>query len=178
MKQKSIKEEIFILLQKSKMHQRELERVLGINQTNIRRALIKMEKENLVDKKSIGKSKIYFIKDTLEARIFAMISENYKLMKIIDKPEIKKIVSELLKNKKIKMAVLFGSYAKNLAHKRSDIDIYIETNDQKIKKEVESINSRISVKIGKFDKNNFLIKEIIDNHIIIKGVERYYEIKS
>jgi len=165
-------------LQKSKMHQRELERVLGINQTNIRRALLIMEKENLVDKTEIGKNKIYFIKNSLEARIFVIISENYRLMKIIEKPEIKKIVKELLKNKKIKLAILFGSYAKNTDHKRSDIDIYIETTNPNIKKEVESINSKISVKIGKFDKSNFLMKEIIDNHIIIKGVERYYEIKS
>jgi predicted nucleotidyltransferase len=176
--QKSIKNEIFILLQKLKMHQRELERVLGVNQTNIRRALIKMEKENLIDKKNVGKSKIYFIKDSLEASIFSRISESYKLLKIIENSEIRKVVSELLKNKKVKLAILFGSYAKNLAHKGSDIDIYIETNNQSIKKEIESINSKISVKIGKFNKNNFLMKEIINNNVIIKGVERYYEIKS
>jgi predicted nucleotidyltransferase len=178
MKQKSIKENIFLLLQKSELHQRELERILKTNQTNIRRALINMEKDNLVDKKEIGKNKIYFVKDSLESKIFFQIAENYKLMQIIQKPEIKKIVNEILKNKQIKLAILFGSYAKGLDHKESDIDIYLETSNLKLKKEVESINSKISVKIGKFDEANLLIREIIQNHIILKGVERYIEIKS
>jgi predicted nucleotidyltransferase len=178
MKQKSIKEKIFILLKNRELHQRELERILNVNQTNIRRALLNMEKENIIDKKEIGKNKIYFIKDSLEAKIFFRIAENYKLMELVGNAEIRKIVNEILKNKKIKLAILFGSYAKNLAHKDSDIDIYLETNDLKLKKEVESINSKISVKMGKFDERNLLIKEIIDNHIILKGVERYAEIKS
>lgn len=136
-----------------------------------------MEKENLVDKKEVGKNKIYLIKDSLEAKIFFRIAENYNLIKLIKKPEMRKIVNEILKNKKIKLAILFGSYAKNIAHKDSDIDIYLETNDLELKKEVESINSKISVKIGKFDERNLLIKKIVDNHIILKGVERYAEIK-
>ncbi len=73
------------------------------------------------------------------------------------------------------MAIIFGSYAKELAHKDSDIDIYLETENRKIKKDIENLNSKLSVKIGKYDKNNLLIKEIKKDHIIIKGVEKYYE---
>jgi predicted nucleotidyltransferase len=177
MKQKSIKEKIFLLLQKLELHQRELERILKINQTNIRRNLMNMEKENLFDKREVGKNKFYFVKDSFEAKIFFRIAENYKLIELIKKPEMRKIVNEILKNKRIKLEILFESYTKNLVHKDSDIDIYLETNDLKLKKEVESINSKISVKIGKFDERNLLIKEIVDNHVILKGVERYAEIK-
>lgn len=95
-----------------------------------------MEKENLVDKKEVGKNKIYLIKDSLEAKIFFRIAENYNLIKLIKKPEMRKIVNEILKNKKIKLAILFGSYAKNIAHKDSDIDIYLETNDLELKKKL------------------------------------------
>jgi len=75
----------------------------------------------------------------------------------------------------IKLAILFGSYSKGLAKQDSDTDIYIETDNKKIKKELESIDSRLSIKIGEFSADNLLIKEIIKNHVIIKGVEDYYE---
>ncbi len=73
------------------------------------------------------------------------------------------------------MAILFGSYAKLIAKKQSDIDLYIDTDDKKIKKDVELINTKLSVKIGRYDKDNLLIKEIEKNHVIIKGVELFYE---
>lgn len=79
------------------------------------------------------------------------------------------------KNKKIQLAIIFGSYSKGLANNKSDVDIYIESVDGKLKKEIESISSKISVKIGRYDKSSLLIKEIEENHAIIKGVEKFYE---
>lgn len=78
-------------------------------------------------------------------------------------------------HKKIDLAILFGSYVKGIAHKDSDIDIYIDTRNNKLKEEVELIDSKISVKIGSYNQESILIKEIEKNHMIIKGVERYYE---
>ncbi|MBI4447428.1 nucleotidyltransferase domain-containing protein, partial [Candidatus Woesearchaeota archaeon] len=75
----------------------------------------------------------------------------------------------------IRLAILFGSYAKGTANKESDIDIYIDTKDANLKEEVELISSKISVKIGKYNKESLLIKEIEKAHVIIKGVELYYE---
>ena len=43
----------------------------------------------------------------------------------------------------IKSVAVFGSYAKGLAKKDSDIDIYIETADKKLKRDIELINSKI-----------------------------------
>jgi len=44
-----------------------------------------------------------------------------------------------------------------------------------LKINIESIDSKISVKIGKYNKDSILIKEIEKSHIIIKGVEIFYE---
>ena len=74
-----------------------------------------------------------------------------------------------------KLIILFGSYAKGLARKDSDIDIYIETKNRNVKKEIEDIHTKINVKIGTFDSNSSLIKEIIKDHIIIKGIEDFYD---
>ena len=72
------------------------------------------------------------------------------------------------------MAILFGSYAKGIAKKDSDIDIYIETENRKIKEELSIIDSKLSIKIGKFDTSSLLIREIVKNHVILKGIEEYY----
>ena len=42
-------------------------------------------------------------------------------------------------------------------------------------KDLEIFDSKLSIKIGKYDKKSLLIKEIEKNHIIIKGVEEFYE---
>ena len=72
-------------------------------------------------------------------------------------------------------STLVFSRTKFNAKKTSDIDLYIETNSKLLKKKIEKFNSKINVKIGKFDNKSLLIKEIIKNHVIIKGVERFYE---
>jgi len=88
---------------------------------------------------------------------------------------LRKIFQEIIRNKKIKLAILFGSYAKKTATKESDIDIYIETISRDIKRELEKIDSRVSVKIGRFDRKSPIIKEIEKEHVMIKGTELYYE---
>lgn len=47
--------------------------------------------------------------------------------KIYTIEEIKQILSEILINFAVKKAILFGSYAKNLQTKKSDIDIVIDS---------------------------------------------------
>ena len=88
---------------------------------------------------------------------------------------LRRVIELIKKNDKIRLAILFGSYAKGIAAKDSDIDIYIDTKDAKLKEEAEQIDSKISVKIGSYNKDSLLIKEIEKNHVIIKGTELYYE---
>jgi predicted nucleotidyltransferase len=75
----------------------------------------------------------------------------------------------------ISLALLFGSYAKGLAAKESDIDIYVETPDSKVRRQLEQKHSSLSVKIGKFDTGSMVIREIMKDHVIIKGVEIYFD---
>lgn len=179
MKQKEIKENIFILLKNSESHQRELARILKTNQTNVRRALINLEKENIVENKLAGKSKIYYIKNSLEASVFEGIAEFYKLFKILEKPVIRKIYKEIQEkinsgaiNPKT-MIVLFGSYAKNLEKPKSDVDIYIDSNSKKEKNQIQEISNSINVSFGAFDKKNLLLKEIKKNHVVLNNINAW-----
>jgi predicted nucleotidyltransferase len=143
---------------------------------NIARKIKELAKENVVDYKQEGKNKVYFLKNTIEARNYMLITEIYKLNRLLEKyPDLRGIIEKIQQDGRIKLAILFGSYAKGIAKKESDIDVYIETENRKIKNELSVIDTRMSIKIGKFDTSSLLIKEIIKNHVILKGVEGHHE---
>lgn len=176
MSQNNYKLHIVQVLLKNENHIRGLAKDLDTNQTTISRKLTELYEENIVDYTQEGKNKVFSLKKTLEAKQYACIVELYKLFEALQKyPKLRLIVENIRKNEKVSLAILFGSYAKGIATLDSDIDLYVETQNITLKKEIELIDSRISVKIGKYDSQNILIKEIQKNHIIIKGVEEYYE---
>jgi predicted nucleotidyltransferase len=176
MEQKDYKLEIIERLLQNKNHVRGLAKELKTNHMIVQRKIKNLEEENVVDYKEEGKNKSYFLKKNIEAKTYVFKTEGYKLLKLLEKnPGLRRIIEVVQKDSRIKMAVLFGSYAKNIAKPESDIDIYINTQDEKIKRDIHTLNSRLNVKIGKYDKSNLLIKEIEKNHVIIKGVEEYYE---
>ena len=73
------------------------------------------------------------------------------------------------------LIIIFGSYSKGIETDKSDIDVYIETASNKIKDQAAKISKKFSVKTGKYAKENLLIKEIEKSHIMVKGVEIFYE---
>ena len=163
-------------LLKSENHIRGLAKLLKTNPTTIARKVQELHKNNIFDFKQEGKNKVVFLKKSLEARQYAYNVETQKLLETLKKnPYLRRVIELIKKNKKISLAILFGSYAKDLAKKESDIDIYIDSTDKNLKEEIELIDSKINVKIGKYDKESLLIKEIEKNHVIIKGIELYYE---
>ena len=175
MEQKLYNYEIILNLLKSSNHLRQIAKDMDINHMTIKRALGVLIKENVLDVKKQGKNNIYSIKKTLEAKNFALMAEIYKLNNLIKAhPELKQSLKSL-NNIPINLIVIFGSYAKGQETKNSDIDIYIETARSKIKKEASKINSKFSVKIGEYNRENLLIKEIEKSHIIVKGVGIFYE---
>jgi predicted nucleotidyltransferase len=176
MELKDYKLEIVNELLRNDNHVRGIAKKLGINHMNIVRKMKELAKENVVDYKEEGKNKKYFLKKTIEGKNYVYSGENYKLNQLLKKyPILRGVVEKIQRNKEIKLAILFGSYAKGIAKPDSDIDVYVETASRKIKEEIGLIDSKLSVKIGGYDKSNLLIKEIEKNHVIIKGVEEYYE---
>ena len=89
---------------------------------------IKNMKENVIDFRREGKNKIFFLKKNLVSKTYILQAELHKLTKLLrHNPELSIIFEEILKKTDEKLIVLFGSYAKGLAKKDSDMDIYIET---------------------------------------------------
>ena len=176
MEQKDYKLEIVGELLKNDKHIRGIAKNLGTNHMNILRKIKELEKENVLDFRKDGKNKTYSLKKTIEAKNYVFSFENYKLNQLLKEyPLLRSAIEKIQKDKRIKLAILFGSYAKRIAKKDSDIDVYIDTNDKIIKEDLILINSKLSIKIGRYNKTNLLIKEIEKNHVIIKGIETYYE---
>lgn len=164
------------LLSKGSNHIRGLAKALGTNQMAIFRAAKVLDAQNIVDFRIEGKNKVYFLKDSLEAQEFVFSLEHLRLIEILRLyPRLRKIVEAIKKDSGIGLAMLFGSYAKKTPSKTSDIDIYADVSED-LQRKLELLDSKLSIHTGKFNKKSPLSKEIIKNHVIIKGVERYYEL--
>lgn len=176
MERKDYSLEIVDELLKKRGHIRGLAERLRTNHTMVLRRIKELEEENVVDYDGEGRNKVYFLKKTLEARAFVFRTESYKLSQLLKKyPTLRAIIEKVQRDNRIRLAVLFGSYAKGKAKPSSDVDIYIGNISKEIKKELGLVDSRLSIKIGKYDKSSYLIKEIEKYHVIIKGIERFYE---
>ena len=167
--------EIVDLLLKGELHPRGIAGRLDTNHMTVIRTLNRLADENVVDFRTVGKNKIYFLKRTLEGRNSVMMTEYYKLSKAVGHyPVLRGIVLAVRGIHEVPLAVLFGSYAKGTAKPDSDIDLFIQSRDRGLKKDLEARNSRLSVKLGDIDVSNLLIREIVKDHVILKGVERFY----
>ena len=176
MEQKDYKLEIVNALSKKKYHVRELARLLNTNHMQIVRKIKELVAENVVDFIQEGKKKSYFLKKTSETRSYFIIAENYKLIKFLRRyPILRRIIDKLQKDPRFELCLIFGSFAKGLVKRSSDIDVFIETSKKEIKKDYSNFDSRLNIKIGKWDNNNLLIKEIKKNSILVKGGDVYYD---
>jgi len=168
--------DIILVLLKNEHHLREIARLLDESHSTVLRKINELLKNNVLDYKKEGKNKIFFIKNNLKAKNYVYSAEIHKLNQLLKRhPELSIILEDIKKNFPKGMILLFGSYAKGNPKAESDIDIYLETKDSKFKNKLNELNSKLSIKIGEFDTKYLLIKEIIKNHIIIRGLEDFYE---
>lgn len=168
--------EIILVLIRERDHLREISRKLNESHSTVSRRINDLIKENVIDYKMEGKNKIFSLKNNLQARNFIYSAERHKLAKLLNKyPQLNVIFDDVLKSIHARIIVIFGSYAKFSAKPGSDIDIYIDNADEKTRHKLQEINTRIRAKTGKFDANSLLIKEIIKNHVVLKGIEEFYE---
>lgn len=168
--------DIVLLLLKGERHLRDIAKAIDAPHSTVQRSLNALVRENVLDHRTEGRNKVFFIRKNLEGRIHTYNAERYKLSRLIKKyPELAVVIEDILKKTDERLIIIFGSYAKFTAKEDSDIDIYIGTESRKKGEGIESIDDRINVKTGDFNPGSLLIKEIIRNHVIVRGVEEFYE---
>lgn len=89
--------------------------------------------------------------------------------KIYTIEEIKKILEELLRDKPVYQVILFGSYAKQEATHKSDIDLIIDTNSKlkgfALLKLICQIEEKFQKEVDGFEKYEIIENSLIDKEI-------------
>ncbi|WP_305133378.1 nucleotidyltransferase family protein [Thomasclavelia cocleata] len=97
--------------------------------------------------------------------------------KIYTIEEIKKILEELLRDKPVYQVILFGSYAKQEATHKSDIDLIIDTNSKlkgfALLKLICQIEEKFQKEVDGFEKYEIIENSLIDKEIKETGIVVY-----
>ena len=97
--------------------------------------------------------------------------------KIYTIEEIRQILEEILKDQPVYQVILFGSYAKKEATKKSDIDLIIDTNSElrgfALLKLICIIQEKMQKEIDGFEKYEIIANSEIDKEIKKTGVVVY-----
>ena len=169
--------QIVLELERNSTHIRDLASKIKSSPATVMRRLIFLKENNVVDVIDEGRNSRYFLKDSFDKYQVLYMAQNYRLLKFVQvNPALKSMIVEIKNIVRGSLTVIYGSFAKGMQNNKSDIDIFVESDDRNIKSDIEMINSRLSVKIGPFDKNNPLIKEIVKDKVIVCGFERFYDL--
>ncbi len=145
---------------------------------------------NLIFKEKKGNTNLIEIKLSSKIELFEV--EIKRTLEFVGRnSDIKLIWEEIERvNYPFASVLLFGSFVKGVETKNSDIDIcIISDNEEKVKKIVSNLKIlpyKIEVQYFTSDefesmlnrKENNVAKEIIENNIILYGIESYYQLIS
>ena len=161
---------------------RELVGKVKLSQKGIALALEELEKKSILKSRKEGNLKHYGLN-------FA----HSEIKAVISVAELTRKIEFLAKNRKIahifrsdeRIMGIFGSYAKNAQKESSDLDVFIigPKKDDYYSKECRKMDIGISIKyfsraewISLLKEKNNLCKEIINNHVLIFGIEQFLEL--
>lgn len=150
------------LRKKNKFTQEEASNFLGVSL----RSYIDYEKDN----SKVGTIKYNYMISKLEDN--CLIDEEHG---VLTNEEIKNAVSKVFKEYDIEYCYLFGSYAKNKANEKSDIDLLVSTNVKGIKFYglVEKLRNQLHKKIDLLHVNQLKDNIELLNEILKEGIKIY-----
>ena len=158
----------------------EIAKRLKMNQKTVSNILNSLEANNILKYATEGKNKYYFLN-----KLNPQIADSLKIVEIGRKnlffekyPKFKELFLELEKRTN-GVLIIFGSYANFTSTEKSDLDVFILGNME----ESEDLEDKYNLKINivrsiekKFNKFDIFIKEVLKNHLILKGVEKFIEL--
>ena len=169
---------------------REISRALEKDYKIIHTAVQLLVNKSIIITETIGSSTLCRLSNNYGIEVYTAESERRE--KILQNKNIEQINKEI--NTKIKTSfyilLLFGSYAKNKQTKNSDIDLIFISNEKDFENKVWDIINLIPLKVHAltFTEEEFIrmnnnkelnvVKEAIENNIILYNTEGYYKIKN
>jgi len=156
---------------------RELSKKTGVSIGGVQQVL--KNYSSFIEKETKGRNTYYFFKNNLNVFYLFRIIENKKVQFFIEKnSEFKELFNYFIKNKID--CLIFGSYAKGISGKKSDLDLLV-FSAKKFPEYLCPVKLHV-IRLSKlqfesaFKKKEALIKEILKNHIIINGVDYFSSI--
>lgn len=161
----------------NEIYGRAIAKKFKLNQKTVSNALNDLEKQNILKFRTEGKNKYYFInKSNPVIKEIIQLAELSRKLHFLNKHKQLKNLFDKIEGKTDGILVIFGSYAKGEENKDSDLDLLVIGQIQSIKNLEDSFNIDINVVKSRKDKFNIyepFIKEVMENHIILKGVEDF-----
>lgn len=150
-----------------------------LNNKSVSSAFNDLEKKVILKSKTSGKNKYFYLnKDNLLIKDYLKLAEIRK--KIIFLEKHKKMVEIFLNFQSEDIMGIFGSYARGTEKSDSDLDIFLigSGNLDNIKEKGRVYNLEINIhnlSVSDFQKANIpLVKEILENHILINGFDKFF----
>lgn len=162
---------------------REVEKLLKISPRTAQLILEDLENKGIIESKVKGKIKSYKLKINELSKRYLTFVEQYKSIAFMEKNLLVKEVIEKISPFINGVGIIFGSYAKGVSNKESDLDIFVAGDYEKeeIKKVSRNLGIEISIKcypLKTFEKNvnqDILLKEVLKNHIVFKNTELFIQ---
>ena len=171
----------------NQFHIRGMAKLIGKSHVGLLPHLKELEKNKILISKEVGRSKVYTLNlNNNQTREFLYFAEKNESLNLLNKELfIKKIYEEIINLDFTGSLILFGSYASKTNNKESDIDLFylgdLEENESKKIKELGRTYKKeihlVSMNLKQFEeqllKKGALIKEIINNHIILYNPDSF-----
>jgi DNA-binding transcriptional regulator YhcF (GntR family) len=101
--------EIIEILRKQPTHIREMAKTLKLGPYTTMRAFKMLRNENAVDFIKEGRNSKYVVKGTLESDQYLALLEDYKVLKCLENPTLRRIISEIRRRTNGEVILLFGN---------------------------------------------------------------------
>ena len=172
--------EVFSSDYKGKVYGREIAKRQRMNQKTVANILNRLEKDNIVKFSQEGKNKYYYFNhNSPEIKEVIKFVELGKKIKFLIKYKNLRDLFAKLEERTKGMLIVFGSYASFSSTETSDLDVFIMGSISNIHDLEELYSLKINL-LGadknKFDSKQHIIKEVVKNHVILKGAEEFIEL--
>ena len=162
---------------------REVGKLLKISPRTAQLILEDLENKGIIESKVRGKIKSYKLKISELGNRYLAFAEQYKSIAFMGQNLLVKEIIEKISPFINGIGIIFGSYARGMPNKESDLDIFVAGGYEKevIKQVSRNLGIEISIKcypLKIFEKNvsqDALIKEVLKSHIVFKNTELFIQ---
>ncbi|MDD2777935.1 MAG: nucleotidyltransferase domain-containing protein [Methanocellales archaeon] len=168
---------------------KEIEDRSGYSHERAYSTLKTLEEKGVLSKKKVGKALVYSIKkfDDMVYLSFAYHSLNRKDRFIKKYSSVWGAIEEFINKTKLEMVVLFGSYSKDEAKEKSDVDLLCVNGNSETEKIALSLRHKYNLRMStvivrKEDLQNIksenpeLWDDLIKFGVVLKGQELFYDL--